>query len=85
MQSVELRVQIGQARDLFNRLSLSASIRNYGYVFNSVNSTPDAPSARFDGLTGPSPVEGLSPEGISSSLDFPRDDPEPVEGSSSNL
>ncbi len=26
----------------------------------------------------------LSPEGISSSLDFPRDDPEPVEGSSPN-
>ncbi len=37
-----------------------------------------AHSARFDGLTVPSPVEGLSPEGISSSLDFPRDDPEPV-------
>ena len=81
-----------------SRGSLSASIRNYGYVFKSVNSTPDAPSARFDpstgsgsraesrdGLTVPSPVEGLSPEGISSSLDFPRDHPEPVEGSSANL
>ncbi len=44
-----------------------------------------AHSARFDGLTVPSLTEGLSPEGISSSLDFPRDDPEPVEESSSHI
>ncbi len=35
-----------------NESLLSASIRKYGNVFKSVNSTPDAPSARFDPSTG---------------------------------